>query len=100
MNLTKKDKIEIFENAIIVSFGFIDIWPKKIGFKNAIKKTILETLLLNIIFDIFEIPIIVLKEKNKLIKWCICISYLLGIICDINAVKVSYKPGKWLELAK
>ncbi len=44
------------------------MWPKKIGLKKAIKKTILETLLLNIIFDIFEIPIIVAKEKNRFVK--------------------------------
>jgi hypothetical protein len=53
---------------MIVSLGFIDIWPKKIGFKKDIKKTILDTSLLKTIFAIFETAINAPKEKNKLIK--------------------------------
>ena len=59
---------QTLENAIIVSLVFIDMCPKKIGFKNKIRKTILETLLLKILFVIFVIPNIVINEKNRLIK--------------------------------
>ena len=62
-----KGKIPL-EKAIIVSFGFIDICPKKIGFKNETRKTILETFLLKIIFDIFATPSTAQKEKSRLIK--------------------------------
>ena len=67
----------------------MDICPKKIGFKNAIKKTIFETFWLKIILVIFDIAIKALKEKNKLIKWWAYTSYLIGIIWATNDAKVS-----------
>ena len=39
-----------FAKAINGSLGFIDMCPKKMGLKNKIKNTILETFLLNITF--------------------------------------------------
>ena len=43
------------------------MWPKKIGFKKATKKTIFEIFLLNKILEILVIPKIVLIEKDKFI---------------------------------
>ena len=79
----------MFEQATIASLGLIDIWPKKVGLKIVTKKTILEIFLLKKILDIFDNPIIALKEKNKLTKWWMLTSYFLGTICAKKADKVS-----------
>ena len=66
--LNNTNVVHTRQKAIIVSFGFIDICPKNVGFKNKIINEIKATFLLNNNFDNLYNPKIVSIEKVLLIK--------------------------------
>ena len=59
--------VQIFEKAIIISFWFMAMWPKKIGLKKQIINVILPIFLLNNSSETLDVPNTVRIEKIKFI---------------------------------
>ena len=77
----------------MVSFPFIDICPKNIGWNKHNKKVIFDTFELNSSLEIFDIPNTTLNEKDKFTKWSISYLDCIEKILIIKAEKAKVRPG-------